>query len=199
MSSTNTNMKNLSAFAQAAMTLDSDFAELGQLSGQLERLSLESDSGLDRAKKILVQFGECGERIGDRLQTLAKTLDEARSRAEKAAQFIGARAGEVQARQQENERLTEKFGALNEMVRKVTMLLGQLKKPQGEKLSAEEQSILAEKLPELDEQLGTLSNEAGKLKVEAQKANMKTIERNADSLSQTLTSARRKLGAFIPA
>jgi chromosome segregation ATPase len=192
------NSKNLTPFAEAALTLDSDFAELEQLSGQLDRLSLESDTGLERAKKILAQFGECGGRIGDRLQNLAKTLDEARSGAEKAAQLIADRAVRVQERQQQNDQLAERFGTLNGMVRTISTALSQLKKPEGAKLSEEERTFLSEKLPELDQQMRTLSDEAFKLKEDAQKANMKTLERNADSLAQTLSSARRKLGSFIP-
>jgi chromosome segregation ATPase len=188
---------DLSPFAQAAMTLDSDFAELEQLSGQLDRLSLESDSGLDRAKKILSQFGECGERIGDRLQNLATTLNEARASAEQAANRIAERANQVQLRQQENDRMVERFNGLNGMVAKINAILLQLKKPEGAELSSEEKSFLNGKLPELDSQMGTLIEEAGKLKKDAQHANLKTVERNADSLGQTLNSARRKLSLFI--
>ncbi|MFL5814980.1 MAG: hypothetical protein ACJ763_15500, partial [Bdellovibrionia bacterium] len=66
--------KVLSSFAEAALSLDKDFTELDTLSGQLERLDLNSDSGLERAKEILAKFGECGGRIGDGVQKLAKEL-----------------------------------------------------------------------------------------------------------------------------
>jgi len=190
--------KVLTSFADAALKLDSDFSELERLSGQLERLDLLSDAGLERAKEILAHFGECGSRIGDGVQRLAKELDEARIRAEKAAEAVSQRASQVQERQQACDRMAEKFNALTEMVRKVSALIAQLKKAEGEPMSAEEKTLLAQQLPGFEAQIGVLVDEALKLKDEAQEANMKTLVRNADSLSQTLISAKRKLGSLNP-
>lgn len=190
--------KDLSSFAEAALNLDSDFQTLDRLSGQLERLDLESDSGLERAREILTKFGEAGLRIGDGVQKLAKELEDARIRAEKAANSVSNRATQVQERQQAHERISEKFNALTEMVRKVSSVIAQMKKAEGEPMSAEEKATLKERLPEFDAQLSMLVDEAQKLKQEAQDANMKTLVRNADSLSQTLLSAKRKLGALSP-
>lgn len=64
--------KDLSPFGQHALKLDSDFRELEELCGQIERLDLESDFGLDRAKQLLTKFSECGLRIGDGVQGFAK-------------------------------------------------------------------------------------------------------------------------------
>lgn len=190
--------KVLSSFAEAALKLDSDFIELDQLSGQLERLDLNSDSGLERAKEILGKFGECGARIGDGVQKLAKELEEARIRAEKAAGTVAARAEQVQERQQAHDRLSERFHNLTEMVRKVSALIAELKKAEGEKMSDEEKAIVTQRLPEFESQLTLLVDEAQKLKNEAQEANMKTLVRNADSLSQTLLSAKRKISSLTP-
>src|SRR6185437_627655 len=143
-------------------------------------------------------FGETGERVAERIQTLAKTLDDARSRAEQAAQRIGARAIEVQERQELSNRLTERLNVLNETVSTINTSLKEMKSQRGEELGAEDAAFLSEKLPELNAQLGTLSDAALQLKDEAQQAGMRTIERTADSLGQTLMAARRKLGAFLP-
>jgi chromosome segregation ATPase len=190
--------KVLSSFAESALQLDSDFLELERLSGQLERLDVNSDSGLDKAREILAKFGECGNRIGSGVQKLAKELEEARVRAEKAAELVAQRANVVQERQQIQDRLSEKFHTLTEMVRKVSQLIGQLKKAEGETMSDDERTQLAQQLPGFDSQLSVLVDEAMKLKVEAQEANMKTLMKNADSLSQTLLSAKRKLGTLSP-
>jgi chromosome segregation ATPase len=190
--------KVLSSFAEAALSLDKDFTELDTLSGQLERLDLNSDSGLERAKEILAKFGECGSRIGDGVQKLAKELEEARVRAEKAASSVSARATEVQERQQAHDRLSEKFHTLTEMVRKVSTLIAELKKAEGQKMTDEEKTLVTQRLPEFESQLSLLVEEAQKLKNEAQEANMKTLVRNADSLSQTLLSAKRKISSLTP-
>jgi chromosome segregation ATPase len=190
--------KTMSSFAEAALKLDNDFSELERLSGQIERLELDTDAGLDRAKELLAKFGECGMRIGDGVQGLAKELEETRLRAEKAAEAVSQRAAQIQERQQLRDRMLERFHTLTEMVRKVSALIAQLKKAEGEKISDEEKALLLERLPELDSQLGMLVDESVKLKNDAHDANLKTLVRNADSLSQTLTSARRKLSSLGP-
>jgi hypothetical protein len=64
-------------------------------------------------------------------------------------------------------------------------------------LSQEERAMLTAHIPELDQKLGLLIEEARKLQEDARAANMRTTERNADSMSQTLQSARRKLSVFV--
>jgi uncharacterized membrane protein len=189
------NIKN-TAFADSAINLDSAFTELEELSGQIERLDIESDSGLERAKQLLGKFAEAGQRIGDGVQVLAKSLEDSRSRAEAAAQIVSARAGDIQKRQEENDQMLSRFGALGESVKKISEKIIQFKKPAGEKLSEDERDALTKQLPELDSQLSGLIDEAQGLRVDAQQLKLKSVERNADSLSQTLLSARRKLSSF---
>jgi chromosome segregation ATPase len=186
-------IKNLSPFGQYALTLDSDFIELERLSGQIERLDIESDAGMDRAKQLLAKFGETGQRIADGVQGLAKTLEETRGRAEKAAEFVASRAAKVQERQQENNRMMERFQALGERVRGVSASIAELKKPAGETMTDEGKAEVRMKLTDFESELGKLIDESQQLKQDAQAASMKTLERNADSLNQTLQSARRKL------
>jgi len=191
-----TNTEKKSPFAESALNLDNAFTELEQLSGQIERLELESDSGLERAKQLLGKFAECGQRIGEGVQVLAKSLEESRARAEAAANVVSARALDIQKRQDENDQMLARFGTLGESVRKISETIVQFKKPAGEKLSDEERELLTKQLPELDSQLSGLIDEAQGLRVDAHQLKLKSIERNADSLSQTLLSARRKLGSF---
>ena len=189
------NTKNLSPFGQSALTLDNDFAELDRLSGQIERLSIESDSGMERAKELLVKFGECGQRISTGVQSLAKSLEETRSRAETAAQSVASRAALIQERHHENERMLDRFRSLGDKVREVSTALAALKAP-AKGVTEEGKALIAKQLPEFNAQLETLTAEAQKLKDDAREANMKTLERNADSLYQTLQSARRKLASI---
>jgi len=189
------NTKN-TVFAESALNLDSAFNELEQLSGQIERLDIDSDSGLERAKQLLGKFAEAGQRIGDGVQLLAKSLEESRARAEAAALIVSTRAGDIQKRQEENDQMLSRFGALGESVRKISEKIVQFKKPAGEKLNEDERDALTKQLPELDSQLSGLIEEAQGLRVDAQQLKLKSIERNADSLGQTLLSAKRKLSSF---
>jgi len=46
----------LSPFGRLAVTLDTDFSELSRLSGQIQRLDLDTDGDLDHAVKLLNEF-----------------------------------------------------------------------------------------------------------------------------------------------
>lgn len=191
-------LKNLSSFGQSALVLDGDFEQLEQLSGQLERLEIESETGMEREKELLTRFSETATRVGDSMQGLAKSLEEARARAEKATELVAARAVKIQARQNENDQMLIRFQTLGETVRKVSGAVAQLQKPaDGRKLSDEEKALLLKNLPEIKSQLGVLTEEAKKLKDDARLAKMKTLEKNADSLGQSLASVISKLGNLV--
>jgi chromosome segregation ATPase len=192
----NKNLKELSPFAEAALKLDEDFQELERLAGSLERAEIDSDAGLERSRDLLGKFGECSSRIGSEIQALASSLEDSRSRAEKAAESAARRAALIQERMNRTNSLNERFKNLAEMVRMVSDGIAQFKKPGGQQMTEEERKFLSGKLPELDSQMSDLGAQALKLKAEAKQENMKLLEKNADSLGQTLESARQKLGRF---
>jgi len=187
----------LSPFGQSALQLDQDFVELERVSGQLERLAFESDTGMEKAQELLACFGQVGMRIGEGVQLLAKTLDEARTRAEAAAQVVSERAAMIQMRQNENAKMGDRFRLLGEEVQKISSQMALLKKPAGHEFSNEEKAELPKKLSGMDLQMAVLIEESRKLEEDASAAHMNSLERNADSLSQTLQSARRKLTSFL--
>src|SRR3954467_2794770 len=109
--------KEMSPFAQSALALDFDFSELDRLSGQLERCSLESDQDFEHARKLLAAFADAGQRIGIGLQLLAKNLEEARQRAEKAATIVSNRAEAIKARQEASNQMLGRFLRLADRAR----------------------------------------------------------------------------------
>jgi chromosome segregation ATPase len=188
--------KEVSPFIEAALKLDDDFQELERLAGNLERAEIDSDAGLERGRDLLGKFGECSSRIGAEIQALASSLEDSRARAEKAAESAANRAALIQERFNKTNSLNERFKNLSEMVRMVSDGIAQFKKPGGQAMTEEERKFLSGKLPELDSQMSDLGAQAVKLKEEARHENMRMLERNADSLEQTLASARQKLGRF---
>jgi hypothetical protein len=189
--------KDLSAFGLSAVSLDADFVELERLSRQIERIDIDSDSGLERAQRLLVQFAECGQRVADGATGFSKVLEEARAGAEKAAQVVSARAAEIQERQQHNDRMLERFRLLSETVGQITALLAPFRKAAGSALSQEDRVLIQQQIPDIDSQLGALIEEAFKLRNDARDSKMRNVERNADSLAQTLASARRRLSELL--
>lgn len=189
--------KSVSSFAQSALDLDSKFSELERLSGEFASVMIESDSGLDRARRLLAQFGECGQQVGDGVQVLARELEGTRARAEKAAQVVSNRVTSFQERQKETELMFSRLQALGGRVREVTERVALLKGPGGGELKVENIDLVGKHLPELTGELEILIGEAQKLKLDARSANMKNLETNVDSLGQTLKAACGRLSAFI--
>ncbi len=194
---TSLNKKDLSVLVQSAVLVDEEFARLESLGGQIERCELESDKDFEHARKLLVRFGETGQRIGEQVAILAKALDDARVRAEASAKSVTERAALIQARQTETDRLIERFKTLGEMARNLTEAVAELHKPALGVLSPEDRARLGGFLPEVVNQLGALVDEAKRLKEEARAAGLKTLERDADALSQSLQSMRAKLEAIV--
>lgn len=187
------NLEELSSYGQASLLLDTEFSELERLGGQIERISLDSENDLDKARQLLVRFSESGQRISEHLPTMAKALDEARARAEAAAKAVGSRIAEIQNRQKEADELMARFQSLGEKIHAVTQASAKLPKP-SIRLSHEEKGVLLLNLPTINSQLDLLSDEAARLKDDARSKKLRTLERNADSLSQRLKSVRNQLG-----
>ena len=145
--------KDLSAFGQAAVALDADFSELERLSVQLSKVEIETDSGLEQSRKLLGRFGECGQRIGEQMQVFAKSLEESRDRAEKASHEVAARAALIQDRQRNVSAMLQRFEALGEMVKQVTLVVAQLRAPTDGELATETREAIMAKIPDLDGQI----------------------------------------------
>lgn len=179
-------METLSPFGRLAVQLDHEFSELNRLSGQMERMDIESDTELERAIKILNQFAEHGQNVTNGIQEFNKALLDAREQAEKAAQIVGERVGLVQQRKDEREQMQLKLSHLGEKAKQMTADLSNF--------SREDKQQLIAQLQALDVQLADLMNEAQSIKAEANEARMKSIERDAQSLYGMLQSARQKIG-----
>lgn len=195
---TTINTKNLSLFGQTALELDSGFTQMQHLARDLESLSIETDSGLERAKKLLGQFEACTQAITDCSQAFSKVLQETKAATEKSAEMVAHRAQAVHERQVESEQMLYRFKTLGEMVRKTTEAVTQVVQPLPGTPAIPEEAhrVLMSRLPDFNEQMGVLVEEAKNLMQDAHKANMKSIERNADSLRQTLQAARHRLNLF---
>ncbi len=191
-------MKNtdLSPFAQLALKLDQDFGALERLSGQIERLDIETDNGLEQALKLLGQFAKHGESISAGIQDFAGVLDQSRARAEQAAAIVSERAALVQKRHQEQSELQGRFNQLAAKVQEVNASLSAMKKPDGAFTEAEK-AQLTERLQAMDAHLGVFVEEAGTLRAEADRANLKKLGRNAESLQGTLIAARTRLSSVF--
>src|SRR5690349_11854543 len=102
-------LDDLSPFGRLAVKLDEEFSALARLSGQIERLVLDSEGDLEHAVKLLNQFAEHGKNITDGIQEFSKVLREAQERSESAAKLVADRAQLIQQRKEQQRALQGKL------------------------------------------------------------------------------------------
>jgi hypothetical protein len=184
--------KDRSPFVKAAIALDAEFERFERLKGELDRLNLDSDRGYERGLAIMEELEACRERFGPASQELARAMEEARERTALAAQSIGQHEELLKARRERVEALLERYKQLGELVQRVTSAAAALKTPSLCEITPEDRAQLGARLPELDQQLDVLVEQSRILMDEARGAHLKVLERNADSLRQSLQSARHR-------
>jgi len=186
-----------SDLVSTALALDQEFGRFERLADELDRLDVETENGLAQAAKVLGHFSDAGEKIGVNIEALAETLGQARARAEKAAERVAVRAERVRQRREESDRIHERFRLLGEMVHKVSSALGDLQRARKDgRFTDQEFKSIAGSLPEIGTNLSVLAEEARKVEAEAQAANLKSLVKEADSMAQSLVSAKSKLQVF---
>lgn len=186
-----------SPFAEAALDLDKEFNRIERLAAEIDSISLQTTTGMERARKVLVEFEGASQNVISGIQYLAKSLHEAKARMEATTGRVAARAEALQVRHQETEQMLERFRVLGENARIITAAIGELHAHTGRQLNAEELEVLKQGFPQTYSQLGVLVEEARQLMQDAHSANMKVFEKNADSLRQSLQAARSKLAQFV--
>lgn len=189
----NINPDTLTPFGKLALQLDHDFSELDRLSAQIERLEIESDSGLELATRLLAQFAKHGQGVAEGIQEFAKALETSRAGAERSAAIVGERAIAIQQRQSEQLHLQEKFQELGAKVQEASASIATLKSAD----EAEQKAQIPGRLREMEERLGAFAEEAKAIKDQARQIHFRRIEREAESLFGTLQSARTKIGASL--
>ncbi len=132
------------------------------------------------------------------MKVFVSALEAARQRNEAAQSIIAERAAMVQERQQEGERLLERFRNLAAMVGQITAAHAQFQNIDANELSSDKRDALLSHLPQLGEQLGVLIEEATQLMHDSRNAHSKVLEKNADSLRQRLQSLRQRLSSSVP-
>lgn len=186
-------IKNPSPLVEAVLKLDNYLSEIVRLGEKIESMDLKTDFDFEQAQKLMNHFTQCGQGVAEEVVQLSAKLNEARAKAEAAAQVVSARAEQIQARQNDHHQKMADFRALGDRVRDLTLSLNDLKRPEGEELTDDDRAHLSMRLSEFQIQLQPLIAEALKLKTEAQASRLKTLEQGADSLVQSLSAIGRRL------
>lgn len=187
----------LSEFGQAALCVDEEMTQFETLVQEFSRLNIESDKGLDRAVTLIAEINDCRGRMEVGMQSLSKSLLEARQRNQAAEELVADRSQAVNARQQSVENMIARFRTLGERVKLVDVTAAELRKASDSPLEPEEKDQLRGQIPALDDQLAALLMDVSQLVEDARVANLQLLERNADSLKKSLSAARNKISLFI--
>jgi len=184
---------SLSPFGRMAVKLDTAFSELNRISGQIQRMEIHSDSGLERAVKLLNEFAQNGQTIAENIQEFSRTLADARAKSEAAAHIVSERAQLVQQRRQQQNHIQDKLTQIEQKVKAANASLADFRKHNPGELSDEQKIQIKTHLEQLNQNLADFIEAVQAVKAEAAQAKFKGIERDAESLLGALQASRRKL------
>ena len=187
----------LSPFGQSAVALDRELAKFESLSQELDRTSVQSDKGYEKALTLSKEINACRERMESGMRTLGQTLNAVQQSQEQAEKVIAARLVTIEERRQQVDSLSARFRSLGAMVHQINATVGEVRAQTAEALSVDERSTWMNRLPEFEVHMGTLVEEARKLMEEARSANMASLERNADALRKSLAAARNRVRLLV--
>jgi ABC-type transporter Mla subunit MlaD len=186
-------LEDLSPFGQLAVKLDGHFSELTRISGQLDRLDIESDSGLEHAIRLLNQFAQHGQEIGESMKSFSQVLQQAHAQSGAAAKAVEARAQEIQRRKLHQDEIQQKFSDVEQKVKRANEQLSGFRSPHKKEFSEEERTQIASALGQLHGQLETFVREVETIRGEAGQNKFRKLERDATSLLDVLKSTQKAI------
>jgi chromosome segregation ATPase len=184
--------EDLSPFGRLAVELDTAFSEMTRMSGQIQRLDIDSESGLERAVKVLDLFARNGQAVAEGIQAFSKVLQEARSKSEAAAQSVMERAEAIRDRKQHQSDLRSRLASVESSVAAANAELSGFRQG-GKDLSGDKNTRIREQLERLSGDLKSFLDAAQAVKSDAARAKFKTIERDAQNLLDVLRASSRRI------
>ncbi|MBI1860673.1 MAG: hypothetical protein HYR96_07125 [Deltaproteobacteria bacterium] len=189
--------QSLSPFAESALALDGELTQFEKLAAEMERLDLNSDKGMARAGTILTDINNCRTRLESTMNGVVTTLAEAQKRNTQGEATVARNTELFIARKRDADRLMEKLKTIGESVRGLNKTVGEVKITSVETLTPDERVTIVDQINESTNPLDHLVNETSNLVEEARSLNMRLLERNADTLRQSLQSAKNRLKLLV--
>ena len=190
--------KRDSPLVKSVLALDNYLTELERVGTRINSTDMTSDFDVEYIQNLMNRFTECGKGISEEVTNLSTHLHEAQARAEAVAQGVSGQAELWNIRKNEQNEKLEKFHILGEKVRELNAAISQFRPPQGQGVTNEDREKLRSNIPAFEAQLAILIEELQDLRNSARASRMKTLEKNAESLTQSLQAARKKLGGLSP-
>lgn len=190
-------LDDLTAFGRQALKLDTEFSALARVGAQIQRLDLDTESGLEKAVRLLNEFAQHGTNVSAGIAGFAQAIRDAQAQAEATAKEVGARATIIQARKAQQNQVRDRLLALEKKVQAVNASLAGFKKDGNVPFSPEEQQRIKGQLDGINGELKAFLDDAQAIRDAARQAKFKSVERDAQALFDALRSSCRKLDRIV--
>jgi signal transduction histidine kinase len=191
-------VKRDSPLVKSVLALDSYLTELERVGTKINSTDMTSAFDIEYIQKLMTRFAECGQGVAEEVANLSTQLQDARTRAETVAQGVSAQAELLSIRRNEQSERLETFRILGEKIRELNAAISPFRRQDGHDLTEEDRAKLASNIPAFEAQLEVLIEELQALRKSARNSGMKALEKNAESLTQTLQTVRKKLHDLSP-
>lgn len=186
-----------SPLTAAAEAFDEALQRFSSLTQAMRKRELDSRHALEAAAQLLKDVTLCQEELQTKAQALIAALGMARDSQQSQADYVQARAQELQRRTQEYAGLTARFEEVGQQAAGLNTLAQGLASRRGiadQSLREAELPALLSELDELRERMSAVVEQAARLIDDARAARFEELCGRADSLRQQLLAARNKVG-----
>lgn len=175
---------------EAALALESGFAEVEALIAAAQRLPLTSQKNLEKTGAALTELSKVEERLQPLLNALLRALDGLRFSQQGSVEALKARVQEFQERRAAFEAIAARYEAIG---RDAERLNKDVQAFTAQSKSAEAGADGAPSVQGIVDELGRLFGIAAEIRTDAQAAEFNELAHEADALRQQLGSARHRL------
>ncbi|MEI9942495.1 MAG: hypothetical protein WDO69_35220 [Pseudomonadota bacterium] len=177
----NSNSKDLSALARAAVSLETELAQLESICRAARKIPLNSEKNIARAARELEQALTLPDRLAAGLQALASAMATMQARQQAALEPLAAFASEIQRR---HARLLEHMQAYAALGTAAAQVTARIQAGDGERAAV---------LSDVDAQLLRIADDARALFDATHAEDFPDLAREADALKQRASALRRRL------
>jgi chromosome segregation ATPase len=174
----------------AAAALEGELGQYLETSAQLERIPINSDKTLQRARKVLEDCAKHQEKLAVLLPAFAQAMNEAQRRQTECMEETARGTARIKARFDDRMALLERVAALGERAQMINQPIASMN--EAIEAGSTPQAIL-KSLDEVSARTEAVIGEAEAVHGAATEADWQDIARDADALKQQLQSARNRI------
>jgi hypothetical protein len=172
----------------AARQLAEELERFEALSGELERMAINSEKSLQRARQGLEACAEHEAKLAERLRGFALAMQETQAAQLRCIEQASAATGRIQERQAQRAELQRRLAVLGQNAREVSAPVASL--PEG---STAVSGDMLGPLQEVERRLDAVIAEAGDVRSTAQREDWHDLQRDTQALEQQLQALRNKI------